>query len=315
MVADVPETGRLLLGDATTSVDRIVTLPRIVSPLVRGLPAGADWFTPIDDYRLVRDTDGRVFAARDATDSPVKHGGLGAQQADSAAPGIAHFAGTAPRPDPLRQLIRSIVLTGERPLYLTARVLDGLGWALGGERSSSVARLGQGRRRRARALSRSSEIVNYHARHCIGRLWCVVAQTLDRRAAMPLLAAEASAILWLERSSRFSLDVACCAATIAAARVRASRRSRLWLSGASVQWLLQRVRLLERCFAMTQFASAGTLMVESGRWRELATQTPGRRKPGRAAMRSCRWGLSTAAEGRSITLPSTTLPGRGEASE
>jgi sulfide:quinone oxidoreductase len=128
VVADVPEPGRLRLGDATTSIDRIVTLPRAVSPSVRGLPAGADWFTPTDDYCRVPGTDGRVFAAGDATDSPIKHGGLGAQQADTAAAGIAHLTGAAPRPDPLRPLIRSILLTGERPLYLTARVIGGLGW-------------------------------------------------------------------------------------------------------------------------------------------------------------------------------------------
>jgi sulfide:quinone oxidoreductase len=128
VVADIPEPGRLRFGNATTSVDRIVTLPRIVSPSIGGLPAGADWFTPIDDRCRVPGTDGRVFAAGDVTDAPIKHGGLGAQQADTAAAGIAHLAGVAPRPDPLRPVIHSIVLTGERPLYLTARLIDGLGW-------------------------------------------------------------------------------------------------------------------------------------------------------------------------------------------
>ena len=42
-----------------------------------------------------------MFAAGDATDFPVKHGGLGAQQADTAAAGIAHLAGTGERPAPL----------------------------------------------------------------------------------------------------------------------------------------------------------------------------------------------------------------------
>jgi sulfide:quinone oxidoreductase len=129
VLADVPEPGRLRLGQATLYADRIVSLPRVIGPSVSGLPAAIGWFTPIDDYCRVPDTEGRVFAAGDATDSPIKHGGLGAQQADIAAAGIAHLAGLAPRPEPLRPLIRGILLTGGSPLYLTARVVDGLGWS------------------------------------------------------------------------------------------------------------------------------------------------------------------------------------------
>ena len=127
--AEVPEPGRLRVGDTTLLADRIVTLPRVVGPSVPGLPAGTGWFTPIDDYCRVPDTEGRVFAAGDATDSPIKHGGLGAQQADVAAAGIAHLAGAAPRPEPVRPLIRSTLLTGDSSLYLTARVVDGVGWS------------------------------------------------------------------------------------------------------------------------------------------------------------------------------------------
>jgi sulfide:quinone oxidoreductase len=128
VTAAVPGPGRLYLGDDELHADRIVTLPRIVGPAVPGLPAGTDWFTPIDDYCCVPGTQGRIFAAGDATDSPVKHGGLGAQQADTAAAGIAHLAGTAPRPDLLMPVIRSRLLTGDKPLYLVARVEGGLGW-------------------------------------------------------------------------------------------------------------------------------------------------------------------------------------------
>jgi sulfide:quinone oxidoreductase len=128
VTAAVPGPGRLYLGDDELQADRIVTLPRIIGPAVPGLPAGTAWFTPIDDYCRVPGTDGRIFAAGDATDSPVKHGGLGAQQADTAAAGIAHLAGTAPRPDPLMPVIRSTLLTGDKPLYLVARVEGGLGW-------------------------------------------------------------------------------------------------------------------------------------------------------------------------------------------
>ena len=72
--------------------------------------------------------DGRVFAAGDATDFIVKHGGIGAQQADLAAAGIAHLAGVGERPPSLQPLIRGKLSTGNDPLYIAAHVTDGLGW-------------------------------------------------------------------------------------------------------------------------------------------------------------------------------------------
>ena len=83
---------------------------------------------PINERCVVPSTDGRVFAAGDVTDFPVKQGGIGAQQADTAAAGIAHLAGLADRPAPLNPVIRGVLLTGARPLYVAARVIDGLGW-------------------------------------------------------------------------------------------------------------------------------------------------------------------------------------------
>jgi sulfide:quinone oxidoreductase len=129
LAAAVPGPGRMQVSDGELTADRIVTLPRVVGPAVPGLPAGSGWFTPIDDYCRVPNTDGRVFAAGDATDSAVKHGGLGAQQADTAAQGIAHLAGAAPRPGPLEPIIRGTLLTGDKPLYLEARLIGGLGWS------------------------------------------------------------------------------------------------------------------------------------------------------------------------------------------
>jgi sulfide:quinone oxidoreductase len=125
--ADVPGPGRLRLSSDELTADRIVTLPRLLGPAVRGLPAGAGGFTPIDEYCRVPSTEGRVFAAGDATDFPVKHGGLGAQQADVAAAGIAHLAGAVSRPDPLTPVLRGLLLTGDGPLYLVANLIDGLG--------------------------------------------------------------------------------------------------------------------------------------------------------------------------------------------
>ncbi len=115
-------------GATQLDVDLVVTLPRVTGPAIPGVPAGPGWFIPIDDYCRVEDTDGRVFAAGDATAYPVKHGGLGAQQADTAAAGIAHLAGLADRPPPFAPVIRGMLLTANHPVYLSAHVVSGLGW-------------------------------------------------------------------------------------------------------------------------------------------------------------------------------------------
>jgi hypothetical protein len=66
-----------------------------------------------------------MFAAGDATNLLFKHGGLGAQQADVAAAGIAAMAGADVTPELLRPVIRASLHTGSEPLYITARIEDG----------------------------------------------------------------------------------------------------------------------------------------------------------------------------------------------
>lgn len=128
VVARVPAPGVLRLDGMQVEAERIVTLPKITGRAIRGIPAGARWFVPIDEWCVVRSRDGRVFAAGDATDFPVKQGGIGAQQADTAAAGIAHIAGLGDRPPALHPVIRGTLLTGERPLYVAAHLIAGLGW-------------------------------------------------------------------------------------------------------------------------------------------------------------------------------------------
>ena len=128
--AGLTAPGRLALSPGgELAVDRVVTVPLISGPNVRGMPgSAADRFLEVDEFCRVRGTDGSVFAAGDATDLPVKHGGVGAQQADTAAAGIAHRAGAAGPPAPLRPVIRATLLTGAAPLYLAAHLIAGRGW-------------------------------------------------------------------------------------------------------------------------------------------------------------------------------------------
>jgi sulfide:quinone oxidoreductase len=128
--AFAPGPGRLLIQPqgADLAVDRIVAMPRLTGPGLPGLPAHAHGFIPIDAHCTVPGTEGRVFAAGDATAFPVKHGGLGAQQADSAAAAIARLAGAGIEPAPFSPVIRGKLLTGGRPLYLSARLVGSQGF-------------------------------------------------------------------------------------------------------------------------------------------------------------------------------------------
>lgn len=129
--AQVPASGHLLVQPQGVELhpDRMIAMPRVVGPSIRGLAGGGvHGFIPIDRHCAVPGTGGRVFAAGDATAFPVKHGGLSAQQADTAAAGIARLAGADVQVEPYLGQLRGILLTGGKPLYLSARVVAGQGF-------------------------------------------------------------------------------------------------------------------------------------------------------------------------------------------
>lgn len=107
---------------------RIVTVPRLQGPSVRGIPSATGGFIPIDRFCRVPSTGGRVFAAGDGTAFPVKHGGVGAQLADVAAGGIAALIGADVEPKPFHAQIRGVLLTGREPLFISAKVIGGQGF-------------------------------------------------------------------------------------------------------------------------------------------------------------------------------------------
>ena len=123
-LAKVPAARRLLIQPQGVELypNRIVTMPRIAGPSVRGLPgAGAHGFLPIDKHCSVPGTGGRVFAAGDVANYPIKHGGLGAQMADAAAAAIAMLAGSQTEAPAFSPVIRGKLLTGRVPLFMSAR--------------------------------------------------------------------------------------------------------------------------------------------------------------------------------------------------
>jgi sulfide:quinone oxidoreductase len=121
---EVPGPGRVAVspGSRQLHFDRIVAMPELFGPSVPGVPLGSPGgFIPIDSQCRVRGLE-RVYAAGDATDFAIKHGGIAAQQADVAAQSIAAIAGLAAEPPPFRPVIHGMLLTGGKPQYLSAHV-------------------------------------------------------------------------------------------------------------------------------------------------------------------------------------------------
>jgi sulfide:quinone oxidoreductase len=108
-------------GARRIQVDRIVAEPRLVGPLVRGIPSAHDGFIQTDAHGRVVGLDD-VFAAGDATAFPVKQGGLAAQQADAVAEAIAASVGAPIDPQPFRPILRGLLLTGGPARYLRADI-------------------------------------------------------------------------------------------------------------------------------------------------------------------------------------------------
>src|SRR6266550_601496 len=97
--AAVPEPQHVEIspGDRHVKADRVVALPELFGPSIRGLPLAEHGFVPVDLHSNVRGVE-RVYAAGDATDFAIKHGGIAAQQADAAAEAVAALAGIAIEP-------------------------------------------------------------------------------------------------------------------------------------------------------------------------------------------------------------------------
>jgi sulfide:quinone oxidoreductase len=113
-------------GERLLPVDRIVTLPRLFGPRLRGIPCGRDGFIHTDAHGRLAALDG-VFAAGDATAFPIKQGGLAAQQADAVAEAIAASVGADIDPQPFRPVLRGLLLTGGTTRYLRADISGSAG--------------------------------------------------------------------------------------------------------------------------------------------------------------------------------------------
>jgi sulfide:quinone oxidoreductase len=115
--AEVIDDTLLLRDGRLIPADVVIALPRLQGRRIPGLPADQDGFLAIDAHARVYDVPD-IFAAGDITAGPIKQGGLATQQADAAAEAIAAAAGARLDPRPYRPILRGLLLTGDRPLYM-----------------------------------------------------------------------------------------------------------------------------------------------------------------------------------------------------
>jgi sulfide:quinone oxidoreductase len=117
--------GAVRLADGELlSADVVVALPEIVGPRIPGLPHDDGGFIPVDEHGRVPGTTD-IFAAGDVTAFPIKHGGLAAQQADAVAEAIGARLGAVGMPEPFRPVLRGLLITGDRSLYLRTELGPG----------------------------------------------------------------------------------------------------------------------------------------------------------------------------------------------
>jgi sulfide:quinone oxidoreductase len=130
-LAEVPASRQVIIQPQGIELHpgRMVATPRIAGPGIRGLAGGASHgFIPIDSVCRVPGANAHVHAAGDAALYPIKHGGLGAQMADTAAASIARQAGAEVDVYPFKPIIRGKLLSGKSPLYMSARLVGARGF-------------------------------------------------------------------------------------------------------------------------------------------------------------------------------------------
>jgi sulfide:quinone oxidoreductase len=130
----VIETGHVrLVPSARVAADCVVSLPRAEGPRLPGVPHDDQGFVPVDvGGRVPGLAD--VYAAGDVTVSPIKQGGLAAQQGDAVAQSLAEWAGAPVVAQHFRPVLRGLLLTGAEPRFMRSEVSRGRG------ESSMVAR-------------------------------------------------------------------------------------------------------------------------------------------------------------------------------
>jgi sulfide:quinone oxidoreductase len=111
--AQIPHSGVIETGTGPDiAVDCVVALPTLEGRQIDGVPSTERGYIPVNDLGLVTGLE-RVYAIGDATDRPIKQGGLACQQAEVTAAHIAFRAGAAVVVPALEQVLHGRLLTGK----------------------------------------------------------------------------------------------------------------------------------------------------------------------------------------------------------
>jgi sulfide:quinone oxidoreductase len=117
--AVVMSDGALIAGSQWITADRIVALPRLAGPRLRGVPSDPHGFIPVDRHGRVPELPD-VYAAGDGTAASIKQGGLASQQADAVVAHIVWRLGAGPEPELPAPVLRGVLGTPRGTLYLQA---------------------------------------------------------------------------------------------------------------------------------------------------------------------------------------------------
>ncbi len=130
--ARIPRSGCIELGPGgELAVDCAVALPLLEGPEIDGIPSSARGFVPVAEDGAV---DGLrdVYAVGDASDRPIKQGGLACQQAEVTAARIAWRTGADVVVPRLAQVLHGRLLTGNGERFLRREPGDADGSASSG---------------------------------------------------------------------------------------------------------------------------------------------------------------------------------------
>ncbi|HEX6116718.1 MAG TPA: FAD-dependent oxidoreductase [Solirubrobacterales bacterium] len=112
------EDGELrLIPEGAVAADEVVAMPTLEGPSIPGLPADQSGFIPVDEACRIEGHE-REFAAGDATNFPVKQGGIAAQMAHAAVRAIAVELGALSDAEPFRPTLDGTLLTGKGAHHL-----------------------------------------------------------------------------------------------------------------------------------------------------------------------------------------------------
>ena len=118
LAVGVRRDGSVALADGQPiPADRVVAVPELRGRRFTGVPASRSGFVPVDASGRVEGLHD-VYAAGDVTTSPIKHGGLAAQQADIVAQTIAAGLGVAVKHARGPRVLYARLLGGEPPVFL-----------------------------------------------------------------------------------------------------------------------------------------------------------------------------------------------------